>query len=56
MTKKKNTFRSQLLLQSNDRINLHTTIDAILDIINNQDKKRFNQVKWSIDVDPQDIY
>lgn len=55
MTKRKNTFRAQLLLQSNTRTSIHNKISLIFNNFNSVIKKKFNQVKWSIDVDPQEV-
>lgn len=56
MQRKKNTYRAQLLIQADSRKTIHTQIDQIIAIIAEANLKKFNRVKWSLDIDPQDLY
>lgn len=51
--KKAGLLRGQLLISSSNRVNLHKFIEKLLDKINDLE---IRNVRWSLDVDPQDIY
>jgi primosomal protein N' (replication factor Y) len=46
--------RAQLLLSSTDRRSLHAALDAALPAIHAAPEAR--RVRWSLDVDPVDLY
>jgi len=54
MFKRAGQFRYQLLLQSGSRQALHQLLDALLPRL--ETLKLSRSVKWSLDVDPQDLY
>lgn len=54
MTRRAGQFRFQLLLQSSHRKALHRLLDAVLPEIAKQ--KEAKTVRWSLDVDPVDLY
>ena len=54
MFKRAGQFRYQLLLQSSSRQALHQLLDGLLPAI--ESLKLSKSVKWSLDVDPQDLY
>ena len=47
-------FRAQLLIQANTRAPLHRLISAWLLVLEQMPSGR--QVRWSLDVDPVDLY
>lgn len=51
--KKAGMLRGQLLLSSSNRKELHMFIDKLLDKIS---ELKTSSIRWSLDVDPQDIY
>ncbi len=51
--KRSGKYRFQLLLQSQQRSELHAALDAAQEIISSE--KISNTVRWSLDVDPQDL-
>ena len=54
MTRRANQFRFQLLLQSHYRKDLHQLLDAVLpEVVKLKEAKT---VRWSLDVDPIDLY
>jgi primosomal protein N' (replication factor Y) len=54
MAKRAGQFRFQLLLQSQQRQALHQLLDDLLPKL--AKLKHSKKVKWSLDVDPQDLY
>jgi len=54
MERRAGRYRAQLLLQSDDRAELHALLTAWLPIIEKMQSAR--QVRWSLDVDPQDMF
>ena len=54
MTRRAGTYRFQLLIQSSSRRHLHNTLDKLLPDIGKLPKSA--QVKWSIDIDPIDLF
>jgi primosomal protein N' (replication factor Y) len=54
MAKRAGRFRYQLLLQSNKRQDLHNLLDLIMPKI--EKMKLAKKVRWSLDVDPVDLY
>ncbi len=54
MTRRAGQFRFQLLLQSPVRNDLHRLLDTVLPKIS--DLKEAKKVRWSLDVDPVDLY
>lgn len=46
-------YRMQLLLQSNNRKTLHKPLDAWLEYLESSESRR--KVRWSIDIDPQNM-
>ncbi|MGR9046676.1 MAG: primosomal protein N' [Gammaproteobacteria bacterium] len=54
MARKAGRYRYQLLLQSNQRRQLHLFLDALLPKI--EGLKLARKVRWSLDVDPVDLY
>lgn len=55
VSKKKNTYKVQLLLQAEQRSLLHVELEKAVLLLSDRGKNKFNNVKWSIDVDPQDM-
>jgi primosomal protein N' (replication factor Y) len=54
MPRRAGMYRAQLLLSSSQRRELHTALDAALPAIYALPDAR--KVRWSLDVDPQDLY
>ena len=54
MARRAGQFRYQLLLQSSQRQALHQVLDALLPQL--KQLKTAKSVRWSVDVDPQDLY
>jgi len=54
MTRRAGQFRFQLLLQSAHRKDLHRLLDSVLPEISKL--KEANKVRWSLDIDPVDLY
>lgn len=54
MTRRAGQFRFQLLLQSHYRKDLHALLDAVLPEV--AKLKEAKKVRWSLDVDPIDLY
>lgn len=54
MPRRAGLFRYQLLFQSSKRSNLHALLDVLVPKIETMKSSR--QVRWSIDVDPMDLY
>jgi primosomal protein N' (replication factor Y) len=54
MARRAGQFRFQLLLQSTHRKELHHLLDTLLPQLSQL--KLANQVRWSVDVDPVDLY
>ncbi len=54
MAKRAGQFRYQLLLQSSQRQHLHQLLDSLLPQL--VALKQAKAVRWSLDVDPQDLY
>ncbi len=54
MLKRAGSYRYQLLLQSPKRKYLHDTVDQLIPFIN--DLPGQNKIKWSIDIDPIDLF
>ena len=54
MAKRAGRFRYQLLLQSNKRQDLHNLLDLLMPKIGKM--KLAKKVRWSLDVDPVDLY
>lgn len=54
MLKRAGRYRYQLLLQSDRRPCLHKLLDVLLPRL--QQLKEVNRVRWSLDVDPNDLY
>ncbi|MNE91315.1 Primosomal protein N' [compost metagenome] len=54
MERRAGRFRAQLLLQANARAPLHRLISAWLLVLEQMPAGR--QVRWSLDVDPVDLY
>jgi len=54
MEKRAGRFRAQLLLQTNDRALLHQQLTVCLQVISTLPEAR--QVRWSVDVDPQEMF
>ncbi len=54
LAKKSGRYRAQLSLISNSRKTLHTTLDQLIDELENDKASR--KVRWSVDVDPIDFY
>lgn len=53
MEKRQSRFRWQLILQANQRATLHTTLSGLIAYLDNQKLPR--HLRWSVDVDPQDM-
>jgi primosomal protein N' (replication factor Y) len=54
MAKRAGRFRYQLLLQSNKRQDLHNLLDLLMPKI--EKMKLAKKVRWSLDIDPVDLY
>ncbi|HXD83496.1 MAG TPA: primosomal protein N', partial [Rudaea sp.] len=54
MPRRAGLFRGQLLLSAAKRGNLHTTLQDLLPPLRTSSQAR--RVRWSLDVDPQDLY
>jgi primosomal protein N' (replication factor Y) len=54
MTKRAGLYRYQLLFQSTRRQDLHGLLDALMPEI--EKLKQANKVRWSLDIDPVDLY
>jgi primosomal protein N' (replication factor Y) len=54
MERKAGRYRAQLLLQSNQRRNLHRLLDTIRAAM--EDSPAARRVRWSIDVDPIELF
>jgi primosomal protein N' (replication factor Y) len=54
MTKRAGFYRYQLLLQSPQRPDLHTLLDKLIPEV--AKLKIAPKVRWSLDVDPADLY
>jgi primosomal protein N' (replication factor Y) len=54
MAKRAGYFRYQLLFQNANRQELHGLLDALIPKISKL--KQTNKVRWSLDVDPVDLY
>jgi primosomal protein N' (replication factor Y) len=54
MARRAGLFRFQLLLQSPQRKELHQLLDSLLPTI--YALKEAKKVRWSLDVDPVDLY
>ena len=53
MERKAGNFRAQLLIQSQNRTNLHQCLDRILHII--EQLRPGRNIHWYLDVDPIDL-
>lgn len=54
MEKRAGRYRAQLLLKSSSRTNLHQVLQALItQVVNNPQSRR---VRWSLDVDPMEMY
>ena len=54
LPRRSNRYRWQLLLQSERRSTLHELVDQMIAQI--QDQRPNCKVRWSVDVDPVDLY
>jgi primosomal protein N' (replication factor Y) len=54
MEKRAGRFRSQIFLQSNNRKDIHQTLQQWLPQL--RQLKEARKIRWSIDVDPYDTY
>lgn len=54
MEKKAGKYRGQLLIQASARKNLHNVINDLIKTI--EANKAAQRVRWSIDIDPQELY
>jgi primosomal protein N' (replication factor Y) len=54
MARKAGRYRAQLLLQSSDRSTLHRVLSELRQILENDASAR--KVRWSIDVDPVELF
>ena len=54
LVRRNNRYRWQLLMQSGSRKRLHTALDHLMNQAHSLDGKR--KVRWSVDVDPVDLY
>lgn len=52
-SKRSGKYRFQLLLQSKERGMLHNSLDQVINLI--ESEKLAKSVRWSLDVDPQDL-
>ena len=52
MERKAGRYRHQLLFQSKNRASLHRLLDQLIHHLSNE---KMRQVRWSLDVDPQEI-
>ncbi len=53
MEKRQSRFRWQLILQASQRASLHTTLSRLIAYLDNQKLPR--HLRWSVDIDPQDM-
>ena len=53
MERRAGRYRAQLLIQSNDRNALHQAARQLIEIAQQQPNGR--SVRWSLDIDPQDM-
>jgi len=58
MEKKAGKFRGQLLIQSSTRKNLHNILNNLVKTIeaDKAAQTTLQRVRWSIDIDPQELY
>jgi len=54
MEKKAGKFRGQLLIQTSDRKALHNLLNELISTV--EINKAAQRVRWSIDIDPQELY
>lgn len=54
MEKKAGKFRGQLLIQASERRQLHSILNELIHVI--EQNKAAQRVRWSVDIDPQDLY
>jgi primosomal protein N' (replication factor Y) len=54
MERRAGRYRAQLLVQSNERKALHGFLDQWLSAI--EQEKQSKRVRWSLDVDPMDLF
>ena len=54
MEKRAGRYRAQLILHSRERKALHAVLKHWLPSLGKQ--KTANRVRWSVDIDPQDMY
>ena len=54
MARKAGRYRAQLLLQSNDRRQLHAALSELRPLLEADPAAR--KVRWSIDVDPVELF
>ena len=54
MPKRAGRYRAQLLITSNARKSLHQTVKQLIQMI--EGEKLSRKVRWSIDIDPSDLY
>jgi len=54
MERRAGRYRAQLLLMATDRRGLHTVLTASLHAL--MEEKRTRTVRWSVDIDPQEMY
>jgi primosomal protein N' (replication factor Y) len=54
MARKAGRYRAQLLLQSSDRSSLHRVLGELRPILESDPASR--KVRWSIDVDPVELF
>jgi primosomal protein N' (replication factor Y) len=54
MVKRAGNYHFQLLLQNSSRKNLQIMLDQLVPLLYNA--KEGNKVRWSLDVDPVDLY
>jgi primosomal protein N' (replication factor Y) len=54
MARRAGLYRYQLLFQSSRRPELHALLDVLMPLI--EKLKQAKKVRWSLDVDPVDLY
>ena len=54
MAKRAGNYHFQLLLQNNQRLKLHALLDQLIPLLYNT--KESKKVRWSVDIDPVDLY
>ena len=54
MEKKAGKFRGQLLIQASQRKELHHILNMLIQTV--EANKAAQRVRWSIDIDPQELY